>query len=427
MLNRVPMDPAWGTLREDGSPLPGEEHPPMRALRTGLPVRGVTMGVTSPVRGVRWLSVNSQPIFEGGDGRPSAVVTTFVDITEARKLNAQLVEARADLQAILDHVPARIAAWNADLTSRFLNRHAERSFGFAPGAAIGRPMEEVVGATRYRGALPRIRAVLAGQRQAEDRVEVAADGTRVHMHIEFIPEFRDGQVIGLYALGTDVTALNESVERIRELAHRLETVRADERRRVSLSLHEGIAQELFTARLSVRLISAEVVGHDALADACRQLERTIDKCIVDTRQVANDLRPVALGHVRVARLLAQHAEYFGALAGLQIEVTEDATFPDLDEQTGLVLFRAAQEGLTNVARHARAKHAWVWLRADAEQIILEVADDGVGLDHAGLAKPGSLGLLGLRERIGALGGRVAVWSDADAGTTLRVVLPRGEN
>jgi signal transduction histidine kinase len=91
-----------------------------------------------------------------------------------------------------------------------------------------------------------------------------------------------------------------------------------------------------------------------------------------------------------------------------------------------MFFRAAQEALTNVARHAHASSIDIVLRADGEFITMDITDDGIGIEETALAKAGSLGLLGIRERIGALGGALLLRKSAGAGTTVSVRLPIGE-
>ena len=111
MLGRTSMDPAWGAIHEDGAPYPGADHPAMVTLRTGRPLRERVMGIHDGRGEVRWLSVNSQPIFSAGVTGPAAVVATFIDITRQRQLTDELRVARADLQTILDNVPARITSY----------------------------------------------------------------------------------------------------------------------------------------------------------------------------------------------------------------------------------------------------------------------------------------------------------------------------
>ena len=142
-----------------------------------------------------------------------------------------------------------------------------------------------------------------------------------------------------------------------------------------------------------------------------------------TRQIAHGLWPSSLGHLRVALAIEDHARHFAEISKLDIHVTEIAPFPALDQATGLILFRAAQEALNNVVRHAQASRVDIVLRADNDTITLNVTDDGIGIEKASLAKADCLGLLGLRERVIALGGALAVRRNVGAGTTVSVQMP----
>jgi signal transduction histidine kinase len=146
--------------------------------------------------------------------------------------------------------------------------------------------------------------------------------------------------------------------------------------------------------------------------------------MLDVRQIAHELRPSALAHLPVSVALKEHARHFGEISGLRIRVAEIASVPALDEATGLIFFRAAQEALTNVIRHARASSVDIVLRADSDSIVMDITDDGVGIEDTALAKVGSLGLLGIQERVGALGGALVVRKNVGAGTTVSVHLPR---
>jgi signal transduction histidine kinase len=163
---------------------------------------------------------------------------------------------------------------------------------------------------------------------------------------------------------------------------------------------------------------------DGVMQTCQELAEAVDRCMLDTRQIANELRPSALAHLPVSVSIKEHALYFGAISGLSIRVVEIAPIPAPDEATALILFRAAQEALANVARHARATTVDIVLRADTKLIMMDITDDGIGMDDDALAKPGSLGLLGIRERVGAFDGSLVVRKNATAGTTVSVRIPR---
>ena len=110
MMGRTSVDPRWRAIREDGSPIPGEEHPAMVTLRSGLPVEGVIMGVHKPDGSLSWISIASMPFRAGSDGvGKNAVVTTFTDITARRSAEAKLRESEERFQAAVGSMQDAIA------------------------------------------------------------------------------------------------------------------------------------------------------------------------------------------------------------------------------------------------------------------------------------------------------------------------------
>jgi PAS domain S-box-containing protein len=232
----------------------------------------------------------------------------------------------------------------------------------------------------------------------------------------------DGKRNRFLATVEDITGLRNSYERIRELAQRLETVREDERRSVAHALHEGVAQDLVAVTLDLNRLRAHG-GGDAVTQACDEVARAIEKCIRDLRELTNSLRPATIAHLPLATAVSQYARQFAERSGLRIEVNEVGAFPKLNDATRLVLFRAAQEALTNVARHARATQVTITLAARPGQLTMTVGDDGIGIGEHDLDKPNALGLLGIQERFAAFGGGLTVLRRESGGTTLTVHLP----
>ena len=373
----------------------------------------------------RWREVSCIPELDDA-GQVCGCYVLGYDVTEREALSAQLRQARADLEAILDNVPARITSWHGDFTNRFANRGAEQALGLAHGAARGMHLREVIGVQAYELEQPMLYAALAGESQTREHEERGPDGVVHYRQITYVPQWHEGRVVGLYALETDITELRRSFERVRQLAQRLESVREDERRAVAQLLHEGLAQELFAARMAISHIEGRTKSMTELAPAWRELEHAITRSIAATRQLANDLRPSALAHLRVSAALKEHARYFGEVADLAIDVKEVAPFPVLDESTRLVLFRAAQEALTNVARHANANLVRVSLRVIPGAVRMEVSDNGRSFRVRKTLLAGNnkrLGLVGMKERVEMIGGTFTLESTLGQGTTVRADLP----
>ncbi|MGB6308248.1 MAG: PAS domain-containing protein [Steroidobacteraceae bacterium] len=345
------------------------------------------------------------------------------DVTERERMNAELQQARVDLETILNNVPASITSWRADLMNRFANRTAETQFGIPPGRTPGMHARRAMGAERYRNAQAAIETALKGERCSHESAERNSAELVRCTHDDYVPEIKEGAVVGLYALSVDITDLRRSHEKICNLTRRLESVREEERRAVAVTLHDGIAQDLFAMKLGLNHLETLAKRRAGIRKICKELIQAVTKCMEDTRQVANELRPVALAYSRVSTVITDHAQHFGERSSLRVTVTETAQFPELGESVQLLLFRAAQEALTNVARHAQATAVEIALRADDGRITMEIADDGIGIAESAMSKAHSLGLLGLRERFAALGGGLAAERREPCGTTLTVYLP----
>jgi signal transduction histidine kinase len=211
-------------------------------------------------------------------------------------------------------------------------------------------------------------------------------------------------------------ALSIEVQRSRE---RLVTAREEERRRLRGDLHDGLGPRLAGAVLTIeaarRMLATDPKVADELLD---RAAAGIEGTVADVRRLVYGLRPPALDQLGLTGALRQHA---AAISGAELvcEVTAPEPLPPLPAAAEAAAFRIAQEALTNVARHAHARHA-VAAIAVAETLRLEVADDGRGLPPDG---PAGVGLTSMRERASELGGSFELAGRPGGGTVVRVELP----
>ena len=212
------------------------------------------------------------------------------------------------------------------------------------------------------------------------------------------------------------------------LVNKILTVAERQRSGMAAELHDGPIQELTRLGLSLergqlRLRRGQLEeGRRLLTDAQAALSGEVQSL----RRIMATLRPPVLEERGLVSALCDYVEVVRQQAG--ISCTLAARLPDrLPEDHEIVLYRVAQEALTNVARHARASSARVELTETAETVVLEVHDDGVGFDPAAEQHQGGLdhfGLAGMRERVELAGGTWTVWSRPGAGTVLTASLPK---
>ncbi len=238
----------------------------------------------------------------------------------------------------------------------------------------------------------------------------------------------------LVTLGQQVGAALESAELNRRLEARtgdLERLAArmvkhheEERRRLARELHDETAQVFSAVKLHL-----DVLRENADQEQQTRLDRVmslVDEGIRSVRNVTRDLRPELLDDLGFVPALRAVITDFGDQSGLITQLTIPHALPDLSDEAELALFRALQEGLSNVARHAKAKSVEISLEASEDLISMVVCDDGLGWsgeDTESLELDGHMGLVGMRERISALGGAVALQSNSTTGLSLRVELP----
>jgi len=225
----------------------------------------------------------------------------------------------------------------------------------------------------------------------------------------------DEMLQGLKSRGDDLQRL--SVRMIQQ--------HEEERRRISLELHDETAQVFSTVKLQLGLIRES--ADPRLDDELSRALVLIDKGIRSIRNVTNELRPSLLDDLGLVPALRSLVVDFAGRGSLDIRFIAREPIPEVGPDAELALFRALQELLSNAGRHAQGHHVDVLLTTDSVNLSLMVEDDGVGIpplaDLQLLERLGHVGLAGIRERITTLGGELRVGRRDDLGTSVEVRVP----
>jgi signal transduction histidine kinase len=207
--------------------------------------------------------------------------------------------------------------------------------------------------------------------------------------------------------------------RFRSLARAVWRVEEGERRRLARELHDNLGQVLTALRMRLERLPQGEERNEAIAMASQALE--------DVRNLSRLLRPPVLDDLGLLAALQWLARRMGEDAGLPANVTGSLDV-ELDDETETLLFRIAQEALTNVAKHAGATRAEILVQRVANRIELRIRDNGRGFAVESLSAEGAtgVGLAGMRDRVAFLGGELVISSAAGKGTTVcaTVVLPK---
>ena len=217
-------------------------------------------------------------------------------------------------------------------------------------------------------------------------------------------------------------AFNAMAERLederRSSTRRVLGAQEGERTRIARELHDEIGQQL--TALLLRLTAARRFADPDLEPVIVEAHGLARGALDDVRRVARELRPEALDDLGLASALAALAERLGRQAELRVEHELQPVLPPLTAEEELVVYRIAQEALTNVVRHAGCGRAELALRTTGDALVLDVRDRGQGFDAASVT---ANGLLGMRERALLIGARLEVRSRPGDGTVVRLALP----
>lgn len=188
-----------------------------------------------------------------------------------------------------------------------------------------------------------------------------------------------------------------------------------ERQRIARELHDEIGQSLTVALLSLKRVVDR--APEELREEVLNAQTAVRTSLDDVRQVAHRLRPGVLADLGLESALRSLCAEFEASSGVAVQYELDE-LPSLGGDVELVLYRVAQEGLTNVARHARASRVQLMLAREDDDLVLEIRDDGRGTD----LREGT-GIHGMRERALLIGARLTVRSAPGEGTVVRLAVP----
>ena len=344
------------------------------------------------------------------------------------------IEAR--IGAIVDSAMDAIITIDTRHRIQLFNAAAEKVFQRSRDEVLGQPLEMLL-PERYRGNHAHLvegfgRTGATTRRMGDNTVVLGlrADGSEFPAEAS-ISQLSEGNGKLYTVILRDVTerthiedALKRSRQELRELAAASNSVREQEKSRIARELHDELAQDLTAMKMDLTWLQEHLPKEmPSSSERLTKMQAMLDATVAATRRISADLRPLMLddlGLIPAAEWLVQN---FMERTGIACDFETSSPNLDLQDPYATAVFRILQESLTNVARHAEATLVHVRLGMENDQIQLTVSDDGRGFSTGDPRKPGSFGLMGLRERAYLLGGDVSIESSQGSGTAIAVTIP----
>jgi signal transduction histidine kinase len=208
------------------------------------------------------------------------------------------------------------------------------------------------------------------------------------------------------------------------LSNHLQSLAEKEKSALARTLHDELGGLLTAAKMDLSWLQSRV-DTPAYQERLAQLGSVLDEAMSLKRRVVEDLRPSLLDHFGLATALRAYVDSVCAKAGLQADISVPEDSGPIPKEIAIALFRIVQEGLNNIIRHAGAQRVRLELTSDGAGYAFTLSDDGSGFDQKDHADPWPHGIMGMQQRVRALGGRFLLESNSGTGTTLSVSVPAG--
>lgn len=369
-------------------------------------------------KAVVWVAL-SMTVERDAGGKPLYEIAIFDDITKRKDAEKALAESEERFRTLADNMNQ--LAWMAGPGGAFL--WFNKRWHDYTGATV-----EEIDASNWSMRVhpehaPRViehsqRCLRQGQAW-EDTFPLKGRTGEYRWFLGRAVPIKDdaGRLLCWFGTMTDITELEQRNAQLQRLSAQLTTIEQHERRRLAITLHDGLQQLIVAAKLRL----PQCLEKDG-SEQMQRIDRLLDDAIEAVRSLAWELSPPALGISTLPQALEWLADWFQTQHGFHTRIPAAEAIPPLPEHAKSLLFSAVRELLLNCVKHSGVKAATLELHTDAvHELQILVADDGAGFDPAKVSY--GFGLSSIRERLGALGGRLVIESAPGAGARCTMSLP----
>ena len=359
-------------------------------------------------------------------------VSVFVrDITDRKKSENSLRESEERFRTLANAAPVGIFQTDQEGNCIYVNSTWSKMYGMIPQDALGEGWLRGLHEEDRDGVVQKWRASLERgcSHDAEYRIQLPNGNIRWIAGNAVPLPAKTGRHRGYIGTIVDVTEHRQRERQLSDLTQRVESIREEERKRISREIHDQLGQVLTVVKMNLIQVEGDVLQlppdnqRNRLEESIVDATSMIDRSIETIRAIAMRIRPSILDELGLAAALQAECELFADRQEIPCNLNVAQPFPTLDDEIQTTLFRLAQEFLTNIARHAQAGEVNVDLKLNGQSVRLGVQDDGCGFDEAIAHARGHLGLVGARERAENLDGSLELITRPCEGTLVVVNIP----
>jgi len=377
---------------------------------------------------IKHVEVHSTPLEI--DGR-KVLYSIIHDITDRVKVRSALKKNERKFRKIVNTLPQFVSYVDKNLVYRFVNQTYLKRFGKKEEAIVGKRLDEIIGEETFNKSKPHINRVLNGEFVYYTEFFRYLMGISAYMKGTLIPEFdQNGKVEGYYAVLSDVTDIMENQRLLEESRNRLQILSEHqhkmlekERSYIAREIHDELGQNLTAINMGLAMMKKQIPRTDRnLFSKIQELNQITQTTLAKTKNLSSELRPQLIDDMGLISAIDWYVRNFEKRSGITCSIDIPEEEPNLTKDSGIHLYRIVQECLINIYKHAEASSVKIALRIEKEFIVLEIIDDGKGIDKGEINKKNSFGLMGMEERVRLMSGEFDVEGSGN-GTVVKVKIP----
>lgn len=357
------------------------------------------------------------------------------NISEHRLTEENLHESEMHIHSILDNTVDAIITIDEKGIVKSFNIAAEKIFDYSSSEVIGQNISMLMPTPDRDEHDQYIQNYIStGEAKiigiGREVAGLSKDGNLISLELAISPIVL-GEERRFIGIMRDITErkiaeqnLNNSRQEFRDLYHRLQTAREDERTRIAREIHDELGQMLTAIKIDLCWLKKKLPkDQEVFSDKMLSMSKFLDSTIEDVRRISSDLRPEVLDLLGLDEAIGWQAEEFQNRTGIRCNLNINLKDIKLEPNCSTTFFRIFQEALTNVARYADASEVDINLIRDNGNLTLTVKDNGIGITENQISNSKSLGLIGIRERVNLFNGKFIIQGSQGKGTSLFISIP----
>jgi PAS domain S-box-containing protein len=376
------------------------------------------------------------------DGKNNVIgyVTVYRDITNRKQTEEKLARSEELYRNIVETADEGIAITNSNWEFTYVNRPFLKMLGYKSYEMIGKRVIDFIFKEDIKLFEERRVSVEKALKERFDVKLKRKNNTPVWCSVGTAPFIDENKKFtGLLAMITDISYRKEEEEKLnlyniklKELTEHLNKIREDERNKISRNIHDHLGQQLNVLKIEIFLLAKKIASgkdinkHIALKELL-SIEDLIDSSIKSIRKIVMDLRPDILEKLGLVEAIKSQAEEFEKRTSVICRVNSYIDSISFSREQSYTIYRIFQETLTNVAKHSNASKVDIELKECNKKLYLSVKDNGVGIKDRDLLKRQTFGIMGLKERVYSLNGKINIFGINSKGTKIEIQFPIEKN